>query len=65
MKPDQVCRFQNISGIPYHETLIYSVQTNRIKNSYFTKHDIEVCIDMLSPSRYSAQGKTNIKKLMK
>jgi len=58
VKANVVKRFQHVAGFPADFTLIYSVNTNSIKNNPITQRDIELSLEMLGPSRYIAQGKT-------
>ena len=51
-------RFQHVAGFPSDSTIMYSVNTNGIKNSPFTQRDVELSKEMLGPSKYVAKGKT-------
>ena len=54
----RVRRYQHVGGHPSEATLKYSSVTNGVKNSPFTKQDIEMTTDMLGQSDVAVQGKT-------
>ena len=57
-KADKMRRFQHDSEHSSDTTSIYAAVTNGIKNSPFTKRDVELTVEMLGRSKYAIQGKT-------
>lgn len=52
LKADIVQWFQHVVAFPLDTTLIYSVMMNSIKNSSFTKKDIDISNNILGKSKY-------------